>query len=77
MASVPDKTEPGSSTPAAQSRQRDIFRAEALQHYRRTQDRIVFPRFTTPRALAYLWVLVIVLILVGVAVVSQAFLALG
>lgn len=51
----------GSSAPA----ERSIFRAAALQRYRETQDRVVLPRLVSPRVFAYLWILVLILILAG------------
>jgi hypothetical protein len=54
----PEPAERGSGPRrAAHSQAHSIFRPEAIRHYKQSQNRIVFPRFTTPRVLNYLWVL--------------------
>lgn len=78
MAAGPNSNEPRpGSGQVLPFRGRSIFRSEAIEHYRKSQDRIVFPRFTTPRALAYLWVLAIFFIVIGSAVASRALLLAG
>jgi len=51
---------------------RSIFRTEALEIYRQNQSRIVLPRFTTPRALAFLWVVAVAFIVLGFGIAGQA-----
>ena len=47
------------------SQYRSIFRRSALQHNRESQERIVFPRFTTPRALRLLWLVAGAFVILG------------
>ncbi|HXF60299.1 MAG TPA: hypothetical protein VNK95_01700 [Caldilineaceae bacterium] len=49
-------------------RERTIFRPEALQHYRRAQQRIVLPRLVSPRFFLYLWLLAALLLAAGFAI---------
>ena len=78
MAKDPVHAQPdGGSAKVPISDTRSIFRSEALHHYRESQDRIAFPRLATPRALAYLWILAVLFILLGFAVASRALLPLG
>lgn len=45
--------------------ERAIFRAEAIQHYRENQDKVVLPRLVSPRVFRYLWILALLLLLAG------------
>ncbi len=78
MVKGPARAEPSNgSGQLSHLNQRTIFRTEALRHYRQSQDRIEFPRFATPRAIAILWVLAIALILLGAAFGYRFVLPLG
>lgn len=59
------------------SGERSIFRSEALRHYTESQNRLVFPRFTTARALTYLWALAAFFIILGFALALGPFVAAG
>jgi hypothetical protein len=47
---------------------RSIFREEALRRYAEGKDRPVLPRFVSPRAFAWLWTLLGLLLIAGAAV---------
>ena len=42
-----------------------LFRAAALNRYTRGLEQITFPRLACPRALAYLWLLLLLLLVAG------------
>lgn len=56
------------STEDSPARERPIFRQEALQHYRRTQQNIEFPRLVSPRFFLYLWIAAAILLAAGFAI---------
>lgn len=58
----------GRPTEEPPTRERAIFRPEALQHYRRAQQRIVLPRLVSPRFFLYLWLLAALLLAAGFAI---------
>lgn len=55
----------GDSVSASPRPERSIFRAEALQRYRESQEKVVLPRWVSPRVFAYLWILALLLLLLG------------
>lgn len=77
MAKDPVNAPSADSLQTPPSNLRSIFRSEALHHYRESQDRIVFPRFAMPRALAYLWILAVAFVFLGFAVAARALLPVG
>lgn len=47
------------------TRQRAIFRSEAIQHYLQEQEKVVLPRLVSPHMFVYLWILAVLLLVAG------------
>lgn len=52
-----------------QSIRRNIFRSEALEHFRQNQERIELPRLISSRLFRFLWAITILLMLLGSLIV--------
>ena len=78
MAEIPGAAVSGSDPEqAVRSTEASIFRESAIRHYRQSQERIEFPRLTTPRVLSILWFLVIAFIVLGVFALSSLLFPIG
>jgi len=47
------------------TRQRAIFRSEAIEHYLQEQEKVVLPRLVSPHVFVYLWILAVLLLVAG------------
>ena len=45
-----------------------IFRVDAVRRYVQQQQKAVLPRFLCPRTFVYLWILLVLLLMAGVAI---------
>lgn len=55
-----------------QAEPHSIFRAEAVQHYARSQAKAVLPRLVCPRTFLYLWLLLGTLVVAGTCLAWSA-----
>lgn len=58
-----------------QENERDIFRAEAREHYIRNQERIELPRLISTRLFRYLWAAALLLMAAGALIAFWPLLA--
>jgi hypothetical protein len=63
--SVTDPAKDGQALRLPQENERDIFRAEAREHYIRNQERIELPRLISTRMFRILWLVALLFMAVG------------
>ena len=64
-----DLTQERGSASVRSSKNRSIFRSEALEHYIRNQEKVELPRLISVRLFRYLWIIALLLMAVGSLIV--------